>query len=273
MPLLNATSAANACFIARMSWSFSGRSAASRRRRNRRRAARALGQPGEHARHTLGFLVGHGREIGEIAPPVGVARVGLQRFLHHDDAFAVRQFVDGERDGENGPHVEVVPQGIDCQRRRPGINQEISPEIGRAIAPEMIADVDARDDLQPLLPQQPVRFTDGSLEIQVDDDSPSIVVHGSAPRAVVLGLQRYQGARTLPDAPEVMMVAALQITCGGPWFVPAARPSIEADAQSLTGFRQWPYLLPADVPVASSLRIVLPGSSYAVVMDQPGSWF
>jgi osmotically-inducible protein OsmY len=65
-----------------------------------------------------------------------------------------------------------------------------------------------------------------------------------------------------------MMVAAPQIACGGPWFVPAARPSIEADAQSLTGFRQWPYLLPADVPVASSLPN---RAAWLVVCSRDGS--
>jgi hypothetical protein len=64
-----------------------------------------------------------------------------------------------------------------------------------------------------------------------------------------------------------MTVASLQITCGGPWFAPAARPSIDAEALPLTGFRQWADALPADCSPLQPCRIKPDGSSYAIVMD------
>jgi hypothetical protein len=164
-----------------------------------------------------GFHVGHGRQLGKIPPPRGAVGVRHQRFLHDDDALAIRQFVDRERDRQDRPDIEVVPQRLDGQRGRPGVHQDIPPETVREIAAEVIAEVDARNDLQPFPPDQPAGFIDSSLEFQVDYNSPSKVAHGSA--VVQSGWPAtLPGARTLPGAWNAVAVAALQIPWGGPRF-------------------------------------------------------
>jgi len=66
------------------------------------------------------------------------------------------------------------------------------------------------------------------------------------------------------------------MTCGGPWFALAAQPSIDAEAQPLTGFRQQAGALPADcsppfaVPHHSRWLVVCScdGSAWILVREE-----
>ena len=94
---------------------------------------RALLQRGKHARRVFGFLVGHGRQLGQVSPPLRVACVGCQRFLRHDRGLAVRQLIKGKGDRQGRRNVQVVPEGIDGQFRRPGVDEDEAPRIVRQI--------------------------------------------------------------------------------------------------------------------------------------------
>ena len=70
------------------------------------------------------------------------------------------------------------------------------------------------------------------------------------------------------------MVAALQITMRRTVVLrPRRGRRSTLKRQPLTGFRQWTDALPADARRRPPCRIIPHGSSYAVVMDQPGSLF